>query len=118
MSVKQKLSAGVTIVWGTSGVSSQGYGKLLSVSIKRASQKEKIPDEEGNTCGVVYFDEEDTLMLEVLCKSSMSEPAIGDTVTADSTQGYIDDFEKKWDHKGTKKLSVTASRFVNNTLPS
>lgn len=118
MSVKQRLSSGTTIVWGTSGVSTQGYGKLLSASVKRGAAKEKLPDEEGNTCGVVYYDEEDTLVLEVMCKSSITLPEIGGTVMLDSVTGYIDDAERKWENRNVKKLSITASRFVNNSLPS
>jgi len=118
MAVKMKLAAGATVVWGTAGVSNQGFGKLLSASRKRsAAGKEKIPDEEGNTTGVVYFDEEDALALEVMASSAATHPEIGDTITADGVSGYVEDFEKKWDHKGTKKLSISATRFVSVGLP-
>lgn len=118
MAVKMKMSAGATAVWGTSGVSNQGFGKLLSASRKRsAAGKEKIPDEEGNTCGVVYFDEEDSLSLEVLCSSAATNPEIGDTITVDSVSGYVEDYEKKWDHKGTKKLAISATRFASVGFP-
>jgi len=72
MAEKQKLAAGVTVVWGTSSAASagtQGYGKLRRVSVRRGTQKEQLPDEDGSTCGVIYFDETDTIGMQIMCKS-------------------------------------------------
>jgi hypothetical protein len=117
MAVKMKLAAGVTVVWGTAGVSNQGFGKLMSVSRAHGAEREKIPDEEGNTVGAVWFDEDDVLTLEVLCSSAATNPDIADTITADGVSGYVDNWEKKWDHKGTKKLSIKCTRFASGGIP-
>jgi len=117
MSVTIKLKAGSTVVWGTEGVSSQGYGKLHSVGVKGSSQKTPLEDENGEKDGVVYFDEEAALTFNIRASSSATNPSIADTITADGVSGYVDDWEKKWEHKGVKMLAITATRLVANSLP-
>ena len=117
MAVKMKLKPGVTAVWGTGGLSAQGFGKLRSAGRSRNAQREQLPDEEGNTVGLVYFDETDELSLEVMCASSMTNPEVGDTIAVDSVTGYVDSWEIRWDHKGVKMLSIKATRFVSGGIP-
>jgi len=121
MAEKQKLKAGVTIVWGTTeavSAGTQGLGKLISCRVRRSSQKVTEPDEDGSTCAVVYFDETDTIVMEINCKSGMTDPEIGDTIAGGGRTGYVEDFEKRWEAKGVKRISVTASRFVSGGIPA
>ena len=112
-------SKGSTVVWGTGGVSAaaSGYGVCLSANRALSTEKEEIPDENGNAQGVVYYNEKEELTIEALCKTNVTMPAIGDTISVDGVSGYVESAEKKWEHKGTMKISVKAQRLVSGGIP-
>lgn len=114
-----KMKSGVTAVWGTTDAGAPAdYGIVRSVSRKRNAEKEMLPDGDGNTAGFCIYDEKDEFTLEVTCKSGMANPTIGGEITVNSLKAYIMDFEVKWDAKGYKGLSISATRFVDSGIPA
>lgn len=110
-SPRLKLKSGVDVVWGTSSVAITGYGIVRNASRKRGSEKEKIADENGFTCGVVYFDHTDEVELEISCKSVMTPPTIGDDFAVFGLTGQVQDYSFKWDYKGVKVFTVSVTKW-------
>ncbi len=115
-----KMKAGVTAVWGTSEITAQAnFGIVTAASRKKTSEKEYVQDEQGYTVGMVLFDEKSELLLDIVCKSGMTEPSVGDSITFQSSPavtGIVMDAELKWDNKSTKKLTVTATKFTDTLV--
>ena len=120
MAVRTQFRGGASAVWGALNVSAdaQGFGKVQNIGRKHGAEKVKLPDEEGITCGVVWFDETANLPIKVMCKANMVNPVIGDTLTCDGIKAYIDDWNIDWEHKGVKMLSMTLERYVDGGLPA
>ncbi|MFZ4394156.1 MAG: hypothetical protein ACOYOU_00860 [Kiritimatiellia bacterium] len=106
-----KLKSGVTAVWGTSAVAHTAFGIVTKASKKHASEKDKIQDTEGDTVGVIYFDPNDAIALDIICKSTLAEPTEGDSLTCLGITGLVDDYELIWEQKATKKMTVNVSKW-------
>jgi len=113
-----KKKSGVTCDWGTSSLQAQtNWGIVTAGSRKKTSELEEVPDESGYAVGLVYFNEKEELQVDVICKSSMSEPAVGDSITFSSgVTGFIKDVDLKWDNKSTKKMTVTATKYAETMV--
>lgn len=48
----------------------------------------------------------------------MVDPTIGNTIEAGNSTGYIEDWEKVWEAKTVKLISITATRFVSGGIPA
>ena len=112
MSATLKMKTGVTAVWGTSAAGDAGYGKVISARKRHTGEMEKLPDEDGETCGIVLFDESDELELVVMCKSTMTEPTRGNSIVISGVTGIILDFEINWEQKSVKKMSLNATKWT------
>jgi len=119
-SATMKMKSGVTAVWGTEEITAQSnYGIVTSASRKKTSEKETVPDGNGYTVGLVFFDQKSEVSLDIICKSSMTEPSVGDTITfqtSPAVSGIVMDADLKWDNKSTKKMTVTATQFTDTLV--
>lgn len=108
---RMKLKSGVTATWGTSEVAHTAFGIVTKASKKHSAEKDKIGDIDGDTVGVIYFDENDAFTVDIICKASITEPAAGDNITLMGLTAIVDDHELTWEQKATKKMSVSCSKF-------
>jgi hypothetical protein len=106
-----KMKAGVTAVWGASEVGDPGYGKVLSAKRAHAAEKDFVYDEDGETVGEIFFDEKDELEIGVICKSGMTNPTTGNSITIATLAGLIQDWDIAWENRSTKKLNIKATKF-------
>ena len=101
-------SVGTGGTWGTDGAGiDDAYGTILSASIKRASEKEKYPDNNGETIGYLYYDYRYEGQFEALIPGTL-EP--GDEVDIGGVTLYVNDSEKQWESKGWSKYRVSAEK--------
>ena len=112
-STVMKMKAGVSAVWGTTEAGTQATGIVKSAGRKRNSEKETIADDVGDTVGQVHFDFKDELTIEVICKSTMTNPTDAGAITIAGLAGVIQDWDIKWEQKGLKMLSINATKFHN-----
>lgn len=116
---RMKLKSGVTAIWGTGDAGAPAtYGIVTDVTRRRGSEMEPLPDGDGNTVGFTIYDEKDEFTVGVIVKSGAADPTIGGELTVDSLKAYIMNFEKKWEAKGYKKLSLALTRFVDGAIPA
>jgi hypothetical protein len=108
---RMKLKAGVTATWGTGEVAHTAFGIVTKASKKHGAERDKIADIDGDTVGVIYFDDNDAITLDIICKTGMAEPAAGDSISVMGIVAIVDDHELTWEQKATKKMSVSCSKW-------
>jgi hypothetical protein len=102
------VAVGIGGTWGTDGASvSESFGTILSASIKRASEKEKYPDNNGETIAYLYYDYRTEGQFEAMIQGTL-EP--GDTVDIGGVTLYVNDADKQWEYKGWSKYRVSAEK--------
>lgn len=125
---------GLTIAsWGTGGAgASCNLGYIYKVTLRRAGEDDKVFSGSGFTKGVIFFDDQDDVDIELLAKDAAVLPARGNVLAvgdetaaanlvqatapdADLTgyKGIIFDAEKAWEYKGWKMITLKATQFVN-----
>lgn len=101
-----------TIVWGAGTAAS--LGKVQSSTKKTGSDKVELLDENGEVFTVVYFNEKKECQFEAIFQSSVTLPAIGDTITIGGVATcLVDSIEEKWDNKNAKMFTITATKYAN-----
>lgn len=102
------VEVGTGGTWGTNGAGvDAAYGTILSANIKRSAEKEKYPDNNGETKAYLFYDYKRGGGFECLTAGTL-EP--GDAVVIDGNTLYVDDAEKQWEYKGWSKYRVNAER--------
>jgi hypothetical protein len=100
--------------WGSGGASvSTDYGTILSARLKRASEKDKYPDNNGETTGYIFYDLRTEGSFQALVQGTLDP---GDTVSIGGETLVVDDAEKQWEYKGWAKYQVNASKHDGVTL--
>lgn len=100
--------------WGTDGATiDAAYGTVLSARLKRKSEKEKYPDNNGETIGYLFYDFSYEGSIECLIHGTL-EP--GDSLAIGGQTLIVNDAEKQWEYKGWSKYSVTAEKHDGVTL--
>lgn len=118
------VSGFTTAVWGTSvtnmgaGSAATAYGTVISCRVaKRAKQTPRL-DTEGETVGLVVYDQNDQVDLEIEAAASASMPAIGDQLAIAGLTGvvalepetlYVRGGMKKFRLRGTKWSAMSFS---------
>ena len=102
------VEVGTGGAWGTDEASvDSAYGTILSASLKRASEKEKYPDNNGETVAYLYYDYRTEGQFEALVQGAL-EP--GDSVSIAGSTLYVNEAEKQWEYKGWSKYRVSAEK--------
>lgn len=115
--------------WGTGGgAAACNMGFIYKLTLRRAGEDDKVFSGSGFTIGVIFFDDQDEVDIEILALDSSVLPTRGQTLevgagtvnltagTESDLTGYkgvIFDAEKTWEYKGWKKINVKATKFVN-----
>jgi hypothetical protein len=102
------VTVGTASPWGTDDAAiDAAYGTILSANVKRSSEKEKYPDNNGETIAYIYYDFLTSGSFECLLAGTL-EP--GDTISIGGSTLYVNDAEKQWEHKGLSKYRVNAEK--------
>jgi hypothetical protein len=101
---------GVTVVWGTED---SDIGTLIDSNVEDTAQFEKVENNQGAVVGVVIYDIETAVTLEILADSTGSRPEVGDELTLGSVKAWVMKSAEKAGNKTTKKWSVTANKWTN-----
>lgn len=112
------LKSGVTVVWGIiDGHKQTDIGTVQSVKKSSGSKTKEYPDETGEAAVFVQYDKADTYTLEILAKASATVPAVGATLTIEtSVKLLVLTAEQNWMAEDCQKITVTARGFANITL--
>lgn len=106
------LKGTATAVWGTSAVGNTSFGIVTKASHKKASEQDKIQDVNGDTVGVIFFDQTDVLSMDVICSASATPPAVGAAITIAGISAIVLDCDISWENKSTKKLTINATKWA------
>ena len=108
-----KTGAAANFVWGLpDGVNIATYGRVANFSSNRTSDKEPLPDANGETDGVVYYNHRNEGTLEALIKvSSMPTVEIAQAVTIDGVTYTIESFNKNWERGAWAKITLTLVKY-------
>ena len=108
-----KTGAATNFVWGLpSGVNITTYGRVRSFSDNRTSDKEPLPDANGETDGVVYYNHRNEGSLEAIIKASdMPTVEVADSVSINSVVYTIESFTKNWEAGGWAKITLTLVKY-------
>lgn len=94
----------------------RGTGVISSIEHAESAEKSKHQDEDGNTVGVTYFDDEGGVKFSVLCTAATVKPSVGDEIvglaTALEVTGgriLVNKVTRKWESKKAKELSIEAT---------
>jgi hypothetical protein len=102
------LEVGTTGTWGSNGASvDAAYGTIMSARLKRKAEREKYPDNNGETTAYLFYDFSYEGSFEALIQGSL-EP--GDSVSVGGQDLYVSEAEKQWEYKGWAKYSVSAEK--------
>jgi len=98
---------GEDVRWGTDGLQTVAT-TCLSCNTALAGQKENIPNNTGGTRGMVFYEDQITVNLEVLCPPDSEIPSNGDAITVDGIVFYCTNVEKRAANRDFQKLVITA----------
>ena len=113
MAATQKLKSGVTCVWGANGVSYTAKGIVERATVATDGQLRLMPDVDGETAAVVFFDNTDTLDLQIYCSSGATKPARGEPITAGGITGYVLNSAITWQAGDFQRMTIRANKWVN-----
>ena len=98
---------GEDVYWGTDGM--QVFATTcMSCNMTVAGQKENIPNNTGGTRGMVFYEDQITVNMEVLCDVAATAPVSGDSITVDGITCYVTNVEKRAANRDFQKLAITA----------
>lgn len=100
------------ITWGTGDAA--GLGVIQSASTKLGGEKVELPDEDGETFCVIYFDDKNECEFEAIMQSSVTLPDRGDAINIGNVVGAsVDDVELKWANKDAQRVAIRATKYAN-----
>jgi len=97
-----------TVLWGTSGGTTLA-GIIVRVRNQLTGEMVEVPDENGFTISVVYFNDKNELEVEMIVQTSYPTIARGTVVTIMGLSCLSGDYEKVWEQKGVRKYTLKAT---------
>ena len=121
-----KTGAAANFVWGLpNGVNITTYGRVQSFSDNRTSDKEPLPDGNGETDGVVYYNHRNEGTLEAIIPvSGLSSVEIAETVSItlpgdeSATVYNIEGCQRNWTAGAWAKVTLTLVKYQMLTASS
>ena len=114
-----------TFKFGVSAGTAAGtFGLAQSVNDNDDAQIAEVKDEDGHTAGINVYDETKEISLDIVFDTTKTAPGIGDTLALTPIGGSatvnftVTKVGKTQSNNDFQKLSVTAKRWVNNSLPA
>lgn len=101
-----KIIGGMAVIWGTE---ESDLGTILTCDVTNGILFEKNENNKGKVVGVVIYDREIELQMEILALSTATKPVEGDQITAGGATAMITKVVCKGVHKGQTKWNVTAN---------
>lgn len=74
------IKGGVKVHWGTLGATS-GLGVLTGINEDESAQFEKIENNQGAVVGIVVYDGETTIKLDIMADPTATKPKTGDMLS-------------------------------------
>lgn len=116
MSENVKFLGSGSVVWGTDDTYTEGV-LVDKASLKKTSDKVEIPDNDGNTKLVVFFNEKSETSITILAAADAEIPQIGDTIEICGVANCIvGDVSQDWTKGNAKQLTITATAYKYLTL--
>jgi hypothetical protein len=97
-------------IWGSDGADVSGYGTVQSATLRRTAEREKYPDNNGETTGYVFFDFADAGEAELLVPSGYSAVDPGDTFSIGGKTLYVLSATLRWQHRGWASYNVQCEK--------
>lgn len=100
---------GQQCVWGTTPAGADsGGGIVVDASVNTTAQTDPVEDQQGAEVGLVIYDEQWEISVEVVCRAGTQKPAIGANWRCGGLSGYVTGVRENWRNKGKKSLAITA----------
>ena len=108
-----KKGQAANFVWGLpDGVNISGYGRVQSFDTNRPSDKEPLPDANGETDGMVYYNLRDEGTLEaIIPASNLSSVEIATSVTINGKSYLIEGCKQNWTRGAWAKVTLTLTAY-------
>jgi hypothetical protein len=110
-------SFGITsTVTAADGTTSWGF--LQNVTITKNTETAEARDADGDVAAFDNYNGTEDLSAEFVYSTTGTAPAIGDKIKADSVNWNLTGITLTETNTDYKKCSITAKRYVANTLPT
>lgn len=113
-----KKGSAANFVWGLpSGINISTYGRIQSFSDNRTSDKELLPDSNGETDGVIYYNHRNEATLEAIIPTSgLPNVEIAETVSittsgSSATVYLIEGCQRNWTSGAWAKVTLTLVKY-------
>ena len=108
-----KKGQAANFVWGLpDGVNISGYGRVQSFDTNRTSDKEPLPDANGETDGMVYYNLRDEGTLEaIIPTSNLSSVEIATSVSINNKTYLIEGCKQNWTRGSWAKVTLTLAAY-------
>ena len=101
---------GQKVVWGTAGVNAQ-YGILTQYDEDSQMDTTPIEDENGDTVGLVGYNQRRTVSATWTAKGDATLPRSGDRVSLGGMQGIVTSARKSRTNKGAMSISISGVKY-------
>ena len=105
-----------TTVTASDGTTSWGF--LQNVTITKNTETAEARDADGDVASYDNYNLTEDLSAEFVFTTSGTAPAIGNKIKADSVNWNLTGITLTESNTDYKKCSLTAKRYVTNTLPT
>lgn len=104
------LGNATNFVWDLpSGKQVSSVGRNVTVTQHPSAETSELPADDGQTDGVVFFNDKEEVTIEAIIPTSDSDIAIGSILTFDSKSFAVMDWSKVWTRKDWAKVNITAT---------
>jgi len=94
------------------------FGLIQNFSEDEDATKVEEKDADGSTAFVDHIDLKATAECEYVFDTTKTAPTVGSVLTIDTVKWYVDKVGKTQTNGGTKRLKLSLSRYIDNTLPA
>lgn len=92
------------------------YGKIQSFTSSKSGERGYAPDENGDVAAANTYNEKEEVSFEYIFDGTA--PVVGVTLTIGAVKYTVLTVELTESNTDYKKMSVTAERFITNTIPT
>lgn len=105
------IKGGADVVWGVDDTSTLGI--VTSFDHTDSGQFETVPNQQGAVTGVVIYDVEQKVSMDVIAAAAAVRPAIGDSLTVDDVAGVVLSSSVKKTSKSLQMFTIEVTGWTN-----
>lgn len=108
------ILGGATVKWGVDSTST--LGTVLNCTRTDTASSEPVTNAQGAVTGLIVYDTETKISIDVVANATPTLPAMGDPITIDTIKGAVLSASLKKSSKALTMITIEISKWANMTI--